>query len=611
MASAETHYTTLIVSAATLEMVCACSKESEFDCYLALRNFKADKTDHNQNRVLELLCLVMPLYLQTGDAKHPYHFQKIDNKLHPFTETDFADLRALTTAGFPDLVQARICDILWVLKKHFPSAKKAVECYLRLAEKTYDPEKWRSSIEYTRRANIIAMQLGKDSDSMKSVVAYVSAKICALDGNDPYSMSLHFIAIQHENGFGDNPECLRIAECLFTTALKDCRNQYVIIQAHDIVLALLKSLKKPDETIKTHKLRLAQYYIRFAESEVNKDRPAIGVVHWYQQAIPILRECKDEATLIDVRKKMEALQAKIPEQMQSFQHSMDISDFVKQIEDSLAGKSLSECFHFLITSIPLHKKTEVQAQVINPQNRGFTDIFPKVVVDRDGKTVFSLPSLDLKNPLEDREALEVNMHYHTMTNNQFHGDLLWRIVAYIRSQHALTVTDLDFVFENNFIVPEGRESIIKQGLFLGLTGEFYTALHLLAPQIENIFRHIAHECGDIVTTYEDKDGSEQAKVLSSIFDLPNLVDCYDEDILFAFKGLLNEKAGGNLRNLIGHGIMEPDEAKQGLVVYFICLCLRVLALSSDGYWRIVRELEHKTDEVTRAKTSRMPGMLHK
>jgi len=284
--------------------------------------------------------------------------------------------------------------------------------------------------------------------------------------------------------------------------------------------------------------------------------------------------------------------------MQSFTRSVDISILGKQIEDSLAGKTIAECICFLVASIPLHKKIDIQTQVISPQNRGFTDIFPKVVIDRDGKTVFSLPSLDLKNPLEDREVLEVNMHYHAMTDNQFHGDLLWRIVAYIRSQHTLAITDLDFVFENNCIVPEGRESIIKHGLFLGLTGEFYSALHLLAPQIENIFRHIAHECGDIVTTYEDKDGSEQAKVLSSIFDLPNLVDCYDEDILFAFKGLLNEKAGGNLRNLIGHGIMEPDEANQGLVVYFICLCLRVLALSSDGYWRIVREHEHKIEEAT-------------
>ena len=406
----------------------------------------------------------------------------------------------------------------------------------------------------------------------------MSAKIDFLDGNDPHFMSLHIIEIQLENGFGDKSKYLRIAEDLFGAALKDCRNHYVIIHAHNIVLALLKSLKKPDVEIKAHRLRLAHYYISFAESEVNRDRPAIGVVHWYQQAIPILRECKDEATLIDVRKKMEAIQAKISGQMQSFTRSVDISDLGKRIEDSLTGKTISESIYFLITNISFHKKMDLQAQVINPQNRGITDLFPRVIIDRDGKTVFPLPSLNLQNPLEDREALEINMHYRAMKDNQFQGGLLWRTIAFIRSQHTLAIEDLDFIFENNYIVPDGRESVIRQGLFLGLTGEFYTALHLLAPQIENIFRNIAHACGDIVTTYEDKDGSEQAKVLSSIFDLPNLVDCYDEDILFAFKGLLNEKAGGNLRNLIGHGIMEPDEASCGHVIYFICLCLKVLAL---------------------------------
>ena len=170
MAAVGTHDTPLTVSAATLEKVCACSNKSEFDCWLALRDVKADESDHDQKRVLELLCLVMSLNLQAKDKERPYQFHEKEIA----SDSSFLDLLTLSAADFPDLVQARICDILWVLKKHFPSAKKAVECYLRLAEKTaektYDPEKWVSSIQYTRRASIIAMQLGKDNDCVKSVV---------------------------------------------------------------------------------------------------------------------------------------------------------------------------------------------------------------------------------------------------------------------------------------------------------------------------------------------------------------------------------------------------------------------------------------------------------
>ena len=64
-----------------------------------------------------------------------------------------------------------------------------------------------------------------------------------------------------------------------------------------------------------------------------------------------------------------------------------------------------------------------------------------------------------------------------------------------------------------------------------LNGEFYEAMHILAPQVENLFRNIAKEVGGLTVTLKD-DGSSMEKVLSSILSLPELLDCYDNDILF-------------------------------------------------------------------------------
>ena len=55
-----------------------------------------------------------------------------------------------------------------------------------------------------------------------------------------------------------------------------------------------------------------------------------------------------------------------------------------------------------------------------------------------------------------------------------------------------------------------------------------------------------------ILTLKD-DGSSMEKVLSSILSLPELLDCYDNDNLFTFRGLLNEQAGANIRNEIAHG----------------------------------------------------------
>ena len=54
----------------------------------------------------------------------------------------------------------------------------------------------------------------------------------------------------------------------------------------------------------------------------------------------------------------------------------------------------------------------------------------------------------------------------------------------------------------------------------------------------------------------------------------------DNDILFLFKGLLNEQAGANIRNNIAHGIMNERQACSGASLFFICAVIKLLVISS-------------------------------
>ena len=91
------------------------------------------------------------------------------------------------------------------------------------------------------------------------------------------------------------------------------------------------------------------------------------------------------------------------------------------------------------------------------------------------------------------------------------------------------------------------------------------------------------------------DMSEDTNLLTTIFNTPELNDCYDEDILFVFKGLLNEKSGVNIRNKIAHGIMDSDECNCGTVKYFFAATIKLLSLYSEEchqiYERLIEELK--------------------
>ena len=80
-------------------------------------------------------------------------------------------------------------------------------------------------------------------------------------------------------------------------------------------------------------------------------------------------------------------------------------------------------------------------------------------------------------------------------------------------------------------------------------------------------------------------------VLSSVFSLPEMLDCYDNDILFTFRGLLNERAGANIRNEIAHGIMDEYTCSTGACLYFGVAVIKLLSLTSHSCYQIFKNSE--------------------
>ncbi len=70
--------------------------------------------------------------------------------------------------------------------------------------------------------------------------------------------------------------------------------------------------------------------------------------------------------------------------------------------------------------------------------------------------------------------------------------------------------------------------------------------------------------------------------------MPELLDCYDNDILFTFRGLLNEQAGANIRNGIAHGIISEYACSTGVCLYFGVAVIKLLSLTSASCYKILK-----------------------
>ena len=347
---------------------------------------------------------------------------------------------------------------------------------------------------------------------------------------------------------------------------------------------------KPNATNKLNKkieatkcnLALAQFYYDFAEGLLENDAMgAFRSVGFYEKAIVLFRNNGASAQAESVHRKLIDVQKQIPKNMHIFRTTFDISKAIENIETNMDGLSFEECIIRLTQYLGFESIDTIKKRTIDEcKSDPLSSLFGNNILDSQGRTVIKLYPLDENNPEKDSHLLELHMFHSSLKAQRIVGDFwIKNILHYIRNKFTIDNSKIDFLINNNCIIPEGREMIFRKGIGDFLRGDYYAAMHILAPQMENLFRNIANEVGGVTSTLSD-DGLAQEKVLSSVFSLPELLDAYDNNIIFAFRGLLNEQAGANIRNRIAHGIIDEAECSSGECLYFGALVIKLLSFTA-------------------------------
>lgn len=115
-------------------------------------------------------------------------------------------------------------------------------------------------------------------------------------------------------------------------------------------------------------------------------------------------------------------------------------------------------------------------------------------------------------------------------------------------------------------IPEDRVTLYVQGLWAGFMGDYSLAAHILLPQIENSFRHIAEQHG-IITTQLDKD-IQHENMLGGVLD--KIKHVTDPNLWSDLKMFLIDSEG--FRNQALHGLSSMQELERnGIYLWWLCL----------------------------------------
>lgn len=499
------------------------------------------------------------------------------------TEEQFQILRSMCFEKMPLILRARVADILWVYRRDYKCSVIAANTYWELFNLNYLDGENSEILEMIMRAMCIATQT-KQSELMDNILVWKDEFINGIAEKMDVFIVLRIIELFLDQNNCDVQPFLGLLDSIIS---KNKEVIFIVEQAFEVKTCCFNKLKKKQEAVENN-LLLADYYIKHAETLIGQDGSNLmRAVMFLQKSIEIYRNNGATELAKEIQRKMVQVQKGIPLSMDCFSATIDITDIQNSINKNMKDLSFEECIIRLTQLFVFEKQDDIRKTVINSSKNSLNYMFKQSEINELGQTKLILPSFDANNP----EVVELYMFWHLRKKQRDTGNILIKnILSYINNHFTVDPSMVEFLVKGNPIVPDGRERIIQNGVSMFLKGDYYEAIHILAPQTENIFRYIAREVGGMTVTLEN-DGTSMEKTLKSIFTLPELLDSYDNDILFIFRGLLNEHAGANIRNEVAHGILSEPASFSGECLYFGAAVIKLLSLTSGRCREIFKNSE--------------------
>ena len=568
------------------------SSEDTCDSYGDMFHKRAVEADSSSQgeHVFGLLSYVCFLVLQIDTPDTPFvDFAGNNIRLEEAQKTT---LLALLPNIHDVELRARIADILWVFRfgEFYPTAQTAVRAYIESATRLEDPENWTESERRIHRALQIALSLGRNNNVLfREVIEHIETMLDKYQGKDPLFLSARLMQHLLEVNEGDPTKYAALAENAAITTESNT-NGVVWDRARTYWEIASKWFQRngDEENSQRALANTAETYVREAETLPDNYPQRFAVAAWHVQSaieaykrIPGTESRREELHRILLTYQRESISG-----FGVISSEIDISELIEQAIAVVKGKSFHKSLFALAfaTSSPrkalLRKHIEERIKV-----EGLWFWIPTKELDSQGKTKAKRPGLS-----EDEEAtIRAEMLREAAHQQGLIAEGVVRPAVYqINLEHHFDEQDFLSIVTNNPFIPQGREAIYARGLCAGLKGDMLVSTHLLVPQVENSLRHLLQSHGHI-TSGLDNEGIQDEYTLQKVLYTykTQLESILGEDLFFDLQGLLVERFGTNLRNLVAHGLMVDRQftLKQTLYLWWLTLrmcCLPIYTHIEDG-----------------------------
>ena len=516
-----------------------------------------------------------------------------------FTEEDLAFFAEIAEEIDHPFLQSRIADLVWVRdrKRGIRYALMALEAYssIPLVKETWPGlcrACWSRALSL---AKLVRKAAKERFQIMEAAILHAFEGATREDGYFALEMarlmSKHGLGSGKAQGIGSKLEALA----------EDAEARVDSFAARDYLFEAGRWFQDSGNKRKWAEImaRIAETYVHSAQERlVNDPRSHMVAASFYEDAIQAYRTVpKSLRGKHRVKERMEELRILMNdsgEQSLEEMGSVPVGsyDLTRSVEASWAavgGKEVVEAL-FSLANHPAHIKVDHLREAAERmlESGGLMSMLGSTHVSSDGRVIAKSPGLrpDGSDAEEREQAVHAQMvrHYGLLTKLIVEGEILPCLEVVVQ-EHCLGLDDFVLIARHSPVVPPGREHLFGMGLLAGINGEFGTAIHLIAPQIENMVRFHLKNAG-VTTTTLDSEGIEMEVGLSKLMEFPDNEIIWGKDMFFELKSMFCDPIGPNLRNELAHGLVDDSVCHSVPAAYGWWLGLKLAYLP---FWNRARK----------------------
>ena len=556
-------------------------KNSLFRIHSILKNIATNETNTKLRKSLFLLSNICSPMIDLESRNDPFQpFMTWGNK-RSFLPIDLIDeeilyLSSILDEDFPPILKARIADILWTYSK--PKNKKhseiAIENYISMDvfDDFFEPDVY----VFWERAVMLAKQI-KNS----SLIEKIKSKLLNEIDYPSTSWDFHLLKIIEIFDKTDLDKGLNheLAEKLLEKQ-KEFNHEKQFHIAEKYLESATKLFKKAGNAEDSYRSLAFLAQATENHGDYRKNESAMVANSFYKLALQRYREIPNSyRNTLQIDQKLDTVQDKITQsgllitdELQLIStKQMNISELQEQSINHVKDKQTAfESLLYFSGVSSCNFESIWKSTENNINNSPISSLFGATSVSLDGRKISSIPPLDGKNRddvILKNAIKNFGIHMHLVVE----GCIL-PALEQIQQEHLFPKEFLIQLCKFSSIVPEKREILVANALYQGFEGDFRSAIHLLAPQVENMIRQLLKR-NRLVTTHTENSIEEEKGLSRLVSSARNILG---DDLWFELQAVFTDSLSANLRNEVGHGLLDDDTSNSLYSVYAWWMILRLV-----------------------------------